>query len=73
MCVTVYQRTNEQVGIAVGGTLFARAADFDELFRELVEEAGRALEAGDLEWCALLQEVFIPQIEAESLTQRLAS
>ncbi len=73
MNAMVCQRANEQAGIATGGTLFARAADFDELFRELVEEAGRALETGDLEWCALLQEVFIPQIEAESLIQRLSS
>ena len=44
-----------------------RAADFEELFGELVEEAGRALEEGDEGWCAMLQEYLIPKIEAEAL------
>ncbi len=52
-------------GIAAGGAPFRRTADFEELFRELVEEAGRALEEGDLGWWAILQEVLIPQIDAE--------
>ena len=56
-----------------GETLLAtRAADFEELFRELVEESGRALEEGYLEWCAILQEYLIPKIEAECLRTRRA-
>jgi len=47
--------------------LATRAADFEELFGELVEEAGRALEEGDEGWCAMLQEYLIPKIEAEAL------
>ena len=44
-----------------------RDADFARLYRELVEEAGRALEAGEEGWCALLQEVFIPSVEPQGL------
>ena len=51
--------------IAVGGAPLTRTAEFEELFRELVEEAGRALEVGNLGWWAILQEVLIPQIDAE--------
>ena len=47
--------------------LAARAVDFEELFGELVEEAGRALEEGDEGWCAILQEYLIPKIEDEAL------
>jgi hypothetical protein len=47
--------------------LATRAADFEELFGGLVEEAGRALEEGDVGWCAMLQEYLIPKIEAEAL------
>ncbi len=43
----------------------ARTAEFEELYGELVEEAGRALEDEDLGWWAVLQEVLIPQIDAE--------
>ncbi len=51
MSETVCQGANvEETSIAAGGELLTtRAADFEELFRELVEEAGRALEAGDLD------------------------
>ena len=35
--------------IVAGGAPLRRTAEFEELFRELVEEAGRALEEGDLE------------------------
>jgi hypothetical protein len=45
----------------------ARAADFRQLYRELVEEVGRALEEDDLDWCAILQGYLIPKIEAEGL------
>ncbi len=56
-----------------GETLLAtRASDFEELFRELVEESGRALEEGYLEWCAVLQGYLIPKIEAECLRARRA-
>ena len=58
--------------VAEGTLLATRAADFEELFRELVEEAGRALEEGDLDWCAILQEYLIPKIEAEGLRTRHA-
>ncbi len=51
--------------IAAGGAPLTRTAEFEELYRELVEEAGRALEEGDLGWWAILQEVLIPQIDAE--------
>jgi hypothetical protein len=72
MSATVCQRTSdEEATIATGEALRARrAADFEELFRELVEEAGRALEEGDLEWCAVLQGYLIPKIEAEGLRTR---
>ncbi len=36
--------------IAAGGAPLTRTAEFEELFRELVEEAGRALEVGNLGW-----------------------
>jgi hypothetical protein len=64
MSATVYQQEKEE-RIAAGGASLTRTADFEELFRELVEEAGRALEEGDLGWWALLHEVLIPQIDAE--------
>ena len=62
MSATVYQQEEK---IAAGGAPLTRIADFEELFRELVEEAGRALEEEDLGWWAVLQEVLIPQIDAE--------
>ena len=62
MSATVYQQEER---IAAGGAPLTRTADFEELFRELVEEAGRALEEGDVGWWALLHEVLIPQIDAE--------
>jgi hypothetical protein len=64
MRATAYQQEKEE-RIAAGGVPLIRTADFEELFRELVEEAGRALEEGDLGWWALLHEVLIPQIDAE--------
>ncbi len=62
MSATAYQQEER---IAAGGTPLTRTAEFEELYRELVEEAGRALEEEDLGWWAVLQEVLIPQIEAE--------
>ncbi len=62
MSATVYQQEER---IAAGEAPLTRAAEFEELFRELVEEAGRALEEEDLGWWAILQEVLIPQIDAE--------
>jgi hypothetical protein len=62
MSATVYQQEER---IAAGGASLIRTAEFEELYRELVEEAGRALEEGDLGWWAVLQEVLIPQIDAE--------
>ena len=72
MSATVCQRTSDEgARIVPGETLLSRrAADFEELFRELVEEAGRALEEGDLAWCAILQGYLIPKIEAEGLRTR---
>ena len=64
MSTTAYKQQEEE-RIAAGGAPLTRAAEFEELFRELVEEAGRALEEGDLGWWAILQEVLIPQIDAE--------
>ncbi len=69
MSVTVCQRGSDQEttmmpAVALSAT---RAVDFEELFGELVEEAGRALEEGDEGWCAILQEYLIPKIEAEAL------
>ncbi len=74
MSATVCQRaSDEETGIVAGEMLLAaRAADFEELFGELVEEAGRALEEGDLAWCAILQGCLIPKIEAEGLRTRRA-
>ena len=46
--------------IAAGGAPLTRTAEFEELFRELVEEAGRALEEGGLGWWAILDEVVNP-------------
>jgi hypothetical protein len=62
MSATAYQQEER---IAAGGTPLTRTADFEELYRELVEEAGWALEEEDLGWWAVLQEVLIPQIDAE--------
>ena len=62
MSVTAYQQEER---ITAGGAPLVRTAEFEELYRELVEEAGRALEEGNLGWWAVLQEVLIPQIEAE--------
>ncbi len=62
MSATVYQQEER---IAAGGTSLTRTAEFEELYRELVEEAGRALEEEDLGWWVVLQEVLIPQIDAE--------
>ncbi len=62
MSATVYQQEEKS---AAGGAPLARTAEFEELYRELVEEAERALEEGNLGWWALLQEVLIPQIDAE--------
>ena len=50
--------------------LATRAADFEGLFRELVEESGRVLEEGYLDWCDVLQGYLIPKIEAECLRAR---
>lgn len=44
-----------------------RDLDFARLYRDLVEEADRALEAGEEGWCALLQGVLIPSVEREGL------
>lgn len=63
MSTTAYQQEEER--IVAGGIPLTRTAEFEELYRELVEEAGRALEEGDLGWWAFLQEVLIPQIDAE--------
>jgi hypothetical protein len=62
MSATAYQQEER---IAAGGTPLTRTAEFEELYRELIEEAGRALEEEDLGWWAVLQEVLIPQIDAE--------
>ena len=62
MSATAYQQEER---IAAGGKLLTRTAEFEELYRELVEEAGRALEEEDLGWWVVLQEVLIPQIDPE--------
>jgi len=69
MSTTVLTKgSDEERRMLAGETLLAtRAADFEELFRELVEESGRALEEGYLDWCAVLQGYLIPKIEAECL------
>jgi len=69
MSVTVCQRgsAQERTMMPPETLLATRAVDFEELFGELVEEAGRALEEGDVGWCAILQEYLIPKIEAEAL------
>ena len=64
MSTTAYQQQEEQ-RISAGGIPFTRTAEFEELYGELVEEAERALADGDLGWWAVLQEVLIPQIDAE--------
>jgi len=65
--------SDEETRMLAGETLLAtRAADFEELFRELVEESGRALEEGYLDWCAVLQGYLIPKIEAECVRARRA-
>jgi hypothetical protein len=62
MSATAYQQEER---ITAGGTPLTRTAEFEELYRGLVEEAGRALEEEDLGWWVVLQEVLIPQIDAE--------
>ena len=61
MSATAYQQEEK---IAAGRTPLTRTAEFEELYGELVEEAGWALEE-DLGWWVVLQEVLIPQIDAE--------
>ncbi len=61
MSTTVYQ----QERIAAEGAPLTRTAELEELYRELAEEAGRALEEEDLGWWAFLQEGLIPKIDAE--------
>jgi hypothetical protein len=75
MSVTVCQRgsAQETTVMPAEALLATRAVDFEELFGELVEEAGRALEEGDEGWCAMLQEYLIPQIEAEALERVMNS
>lgn len=63
----ICRRVGEPLKSGAGEEFLARAADFEELFRDLVEEAGRALEEDNLEWCALLQGFLIPQIETAGL------
>ena len=75
MSATVLPKASveETRSMLAGETLLAtRAADFEELLRELVEESGRALEEGYLDWCAVLQGYLIPKIEAECLRARRA-
>ena len=69
MSATVCQRRSDQgtTIMPAEALLATRAADFEELFGELVEEAGRALQEGDVDWCVILQEYLIPKIEAEAL------
>ena len=55
----------EEKRIAAGGSPLTRSAEFEELYRELVEDAELALEEGDLGWWVVLQEVLIPRIDAE--------
>ncbi len=62
MSATAYHQDER---IAARRAPLTRTAEFEELYRELVEEAGRALEEEDLGWWAVLQEVLIPQIDAE--------
>jgi hypothetical protein len=62
MNATAYKQEER---IVAGGAPLARSAEFEELYRELVEEAELALEEGDLGWWVVLQEVLIPQIDAE--------
>jgi hypothetical protein len=74
MSATVLPKASDKETMMLAGeTLLAtRAADFEELFRELVEESGRALEEGYVEWCAVLQGYLIPKIEAECVRARRA-
>ncbi len=74
MSATVCQRGSDQgtTIMPAEALLATRAADFEELFGELVEEAGRALEEGYLDWCAVLQGYLIPKVEAECLRARRA-
>ena len=67
MNVTAYKQEKR---IVAAGAPLTRSAEFEELYRELVEEAELALEEGDLGWWVVLQEVLIPQIDAEIHTRR---
>ena len=62
MSATAYQQEER---ITAGRAPLTRTAEFEELYGELVEEAGWALEEEELGWWAVLQEVLIPQIDAE--------
>ena len=74
MSATVLPKaSDDETRMLAEETLLAtRAADFEELFFELVEESGKALEEGDFEWCAVLQGYLIPKIEAECHRARRA-
>ena len=65
LSMTPMRAYQQEERIAGEGALHTSSAEFDELYRELVEEAGWDLEEGDLGWWAVLQEVLIPQIDAE--------
>ena len=44
-----------------------RSEDFGRFLLDLYDELGRALEADDLDWCAVLDGLLISRVEAEFL------
>ena len=53
--------------VAQSGDLTGRSEDFEGLLLDLYDEFGRALEAGELAWCAVLDGLLIPKVEAQVL------
>ena len=49
---------------ALPGGSAGRSEDLGALLLDLYDELGRALEAGDLDWCAVLDGLLIPRVEA---------
>lgn len=49
-------------------TLLARAADFRELWGDLLDESEKALEENDLAWYAVVHRILMPVPEREVLS-----
>ncbi|QIN79298.1 hypothetical protein GBA65_13150 [Rubrobacter marinus] len=70
MTTSIAERTAGEVTAEKGaqpGDVTGRSEDFGGLLLDLYDEFGRALEAGELAWCAVLDGLLIPRVEAQIL------